>query len=184
MELVNLEVQPAELNVAADSPKAETPMEIETAAPAVEPEDDVDPLDAYMQEVNREMRRVNHFVSPAKAQGVVILTGVAKKKTSTVKKGELIEQNMDSLEYSSEDELEDIRDTAVNLAMKHRKELAKIDHSSVSYAPFRKNFYVEVPELARMTNSEVDKYRSELEGVQVKGKGCPKPIKVRLSNQL
>jgi len=90
----------------------------------------------------------------------------------------LIEQNMDSLEYSSEDELEDIRDTAVNLAMKHRKELAKIDHSSVTYAPFRKNFYVEVPELTRMTAGDVEKYRTELEGVQVKGKGCPKPIKV------
>lgn len=162
-----------------DPPKVQsaTPMETDETAGA-EPEDDVDPLDAYMQEVNKEMRRVNHFVSPAKAKGVVILTGVAKKKTTTVKKGELIEQNMDSLEYSSEDELEDIRDTAVNLAMKHRKELAKIDHSSVSYAPFRKNFYVEVPELTRMTNSEVDKYRTELEGVQVKGKGCPKPIKV------
>jgi len=145
----------------------------------VEPEDDIDPLDAYMQEVNTEMRRVNNFVNPpTKAQGVVILTGVAKKKTATLKKGELIEQNMDSLEYSSEDELEDIRDTAVNLAMKHRKELAKIDHSSVTYAPFRKNFYVEVPELTRMTAGDVEKYRTELEGVQVKGKGCPKPIKV------
>lgn len=143
------------------------------------PEDDIDPLDAYMQEVNNEMRRVNNFVNPSsKAQGVMILTGVAKKKSASVKKGELIEQNMDSLEYSSEDELEDIRDTANNLAMKHRKELAKIDHSSVSYAPFRKNFYVEVPELSRMTAAEVEKYRTELEGVQVKGKGCPKPIKV------
>lgn len=171
-----MEEQPAVVNAAPDSPK--TPVQVEPAAAAVESEDDVDPLDAYMQEVNREMRRVNHFISPAKAKGVVILTGVAKKKTTAVKKGELIEQNMDSLEYSSEDELEDIRDTAVNLAMKHRKELAKIDHSSVSYAPFRKNFYVEVPELARMTSSEVEKYRSELEGIQVKGKGCPKPIKV------
>lgn len=147
--------------------------------PEAEPEDEIDPLDAYMQEVNNEMRRVNNFVNPpAKSQGVVILTGVAKKKTTTLKKGEVIEQNMDSLEYSSEDELEDIRDTAVNLAMKHRKELAKIDHSSVTYAPFRKNFYVEVPELTRMTAADVEKYRSDLEGIQVKGKGCPKPIKV------
>lgn len=164
-------------------PEPEPEPEPEVAPPPeAEPEDDIDPLDAYMQEVNNEMRRVNNFVNPpTKAQGVVILTGVAKKKSTTVKKGELIEQNMDSLEYSSEDELEDIRDTAVNLAMKHRKELAKIDHSSVSYAPFRKNFYVEVPELGRMTASDVEKYRTELEGVQVKGKGCPKPIKVSSS---
>lgn len=144
-----------------------------------EEDDEIDPLDAYMQEVDKEVRKVNHIISqPKQQQGVVILTGVAKKTTKDKNKGELIEQNMDSLEYSSEEELEDIKDTAASLANKHRKELAKIDHSGVDYAPFRKNFYVEVPELARMTQQEVEKYRTELEGIQVKGKGCPKPIKV------
>lgn len=142
-------------------------------------DDEIDPLDAYMQEVDKEVRKVNHIITqPKQQQGVVILTGVAKKTTKDKNKGELIEQNMDSLEYSSEEELEDIKDTAASLANKHRKELAKIDHSGVDYAPFRKNFYVEVPELARMTQQEVEKYRAELEGIQVKGKGCPKPIKV------
>lgn len=144
-------------------------------------DDEIDPLDAYMQEVDKEVRKVNHIITQPKQQqqGVVILTGVAKKTTKDTNKGELIEQNMDSLEYSSEEELEDIKDTAASLANKHRKELAKIDHSGVNYASFRKNFYVEVPELARMTQQEVEKYRTELEGIQVKGKGCPKPIKVR-----
>lgn len=145
-------------------------------------DDDIDPLDAYMQEVDKEVRKVNHMITQPsqqqQQQGVVILTGVAKKTTKTKDKGELIEQNMDSLEYSSEEELEDIKDTAASLANKHRKELAKIDHSGVDYATFRKNFYVEVPELARMTQQEVEKYRTDLEGIQVKGKGCPKPIKV------
>lgn len=149
----------------------------------VDENDDIDPLDAYMQEVDKEVRNVNHIVTqPKKQQGVVILTGVAKKSTEKANKGELIEQNMDSLEYSSEEELEDIKDTAANLANKHRKELAKIDHSGVNYASFRKNFYVEVPELARMSQQEVDKYRADLEGIQVKGKGCPKPIKVKIFN--
>lgn len=145
-----------------------------------ENEEEIDPLDAYMQEVDKEVRKVSHFSTQSKdkQQGVVILTGVAKKNKKVINKGELIEQNMDSLEYSSEEELEDIKDTAANLANKHRKELAKIDHSGVDYAPFRKDFYVEVPELARMTQQEVEKYRLELEGIQVKGKGCPKPIKV------
>lgn len=31
------------------------------------------------------------------------------------------------------------------------QELAAVDHSKVYYQPFRKNFYVEVPELARLT---------------------------------
>lgn len=143
-------------------------------------EEEIDPLDAFMQEVNEEVRKVNKISQPMKktGSGVVIMTGVAKKsETSTKKKGELIEQNQDGLEYSSEEEVEDIKDTAANLVNKHKKELAKIDHSGVNYAPFRKNFYVEVPELAKLTGEEVDKYRSDLEGIQVKGKGCPKPIK-------
>lgn len=60
---------------------------------------------------------------------------------------------------------------------KAKKELAKVDHGNVEYQSFRKNFYVEVPELARMKPEEVDAYRCELEGIKVRGKNCPKPIK-------
>ncbi|EAT33750.1 AAEL013985-PA [Aedes aegypti] len=148
-------------------------------------EDDVDPLDAFMKEVNEEVRKVNKLPSSAPKQdgkaasnsGVTIITGVAKKNTETTKKGELIEQNQDGLEYSSEEEQEDIKDTAANLANKQKKELAKIDHSGINYMPFRKAFYVEVPEIAKMTHAEVGVYKTELEGITVKGKGCPKPIK-------
>lgn len=156
------------------------PMEVIEEKPEEQvDDDDVDPLDAYMMEVANEVKKVNQISNPAKSneKGVVIVTGMAKKKTE-IKKGELIEQNQDGLEYSSEEELDDIKDAVANLANKHKKELAKIDHSEMDYGTFRKNFYVEVPELAKMTQSEVDAYRAELEGIQVKGKGCPKPIKV------
>ncbi|CAH0680205.1 unnamed protein product [Chilo suppressalis] len=152
-----------------------------------EEEDEIDPLDAYMQEVQQEVRKVNQMdqtrgmisvPSSAGGTGIVILTGTAKKKvTETKNKGELIEQNQDGLEYSSEEETEDIKDAAANLASKQRKELAKVDHSSLQYMSFRKAFYTEVSELARMTPEEVEAYRTELEGIRVKGKGCPKPIR-------
>lgn len=145
-----------------------------------EPEEEIDPLDAFMQEVNKEVRKVNKIANPlvgsTTAGGVLVVSGIAKKTVDT-KKGEMMEQNQDGLEYSSEEEMEDIKDTAANLANKHKKELAKIDHSGVEYMPFRKDFYVEVPELAKMTQEEVDAYKKELEDVQVKGKMCPKPIK-------
>lgn len=140
--------------------------------------EEVDTLDAFMQEVHEEVRKVNKLSKPAKsASGMVVVTGVAKQINDEKKKGELLEQNQDGLEYSSEEEMEDIKDTAANLANKHKKELAKIDHAGVDYAAFRKNFYVEVPELGKMTSDQVDLYKEELEGIQVKGKGCPKPIK-------
>ncbi|CAH2093067.1 unnamed protein product [Euphydryas editha] len=148
-------------------------------------EDEIDPLDAYMQEVQQEVRKVNQIdqargisVPTTGGTGIMIVTGTAKKKVSEQKnKGELIEQNQDGLEYSSEEETEDIKDAAANLASKQRKELAKVDHASLDYMTFRKSFYTEVSELARMTPEEVEAYRTELEGIRVKGKGCPKPIK-------
>ncbi|XP_066992417.2 probable ATP-dependent RNA helicase DDX46 isoform X4 [Anabrus simplex] len=150
--------------------------------------EEVDPLDAFMQGVQEEVRKVNKLDAKknegknstssitTNSSGVVIVTGVAKKKVDK-RKGELIEQNQDGLEYSSEEEEEDLNATAAGIANKQKKELAKVDHSSVVYTPFRKNFYVEVPEIARMTSEEVEAYKEELEGIRVKGKGCPKPIK-------
>jgi ATP-dependent RNA helicase DDX46/PRP5 len=155
--------------------KKEKPMEVE------EEDDDVDPLDAFMKGIDNEVRKINKMskpISSSKSSGIVIVTGNVKNKPQIEnKKGELIEQNQDGLEYSSEEEQEDIKDTAANLANKQKKELAKVDHSTVEYSSFKKSFYVEVPEIARMTNEEIDAYRSELEGIQVKGKGCPRPIK-------
>lgn len=146
--------------------------------------DDIDPLDAYMLGVHEEVRQIHSLDlkrttqvdSNTPIKGMVIVTGVAKSKVSK-NKGELIEQNQDGLEYSSEEEQEDLKDTAANIANKQRKELIKIDHNHILYLPFRKSFYVEVPEIARMTQEDVDAYKEELEGIRVKGKGCPKPIK-------
>jgi hypothetical protein len=41
----------------------------------------------------------------------------------------------------------------------------------------RRNFYIEVPELARMSAAEVDEYRRQLDGIKVRGKDVPKPVK-------
>lgn len=71
--------------------------------------------------------------------------------------------------YSSEEEAEDLKDTAANIANKQKKDLARIDHNNITYVAFRKSFYVEVPEIAKMTDVEVDAYKVELEGIRVKG---------------
>lgn len=146
-------------------------------------DEEVDPLDAFMQSVENEVRIVNKSDvkksdSPSvenSGKGLVIFSGVAKKKEKD--KGELIEQNQDGLEYSSEEEEEDLKQTADGIANKQKKELAKVDHTTIEYQSFRKNFYIEVPEISKMTAVEVELYREEMEGIKVKGKGCPKPIR-------
>lgn len=70
----------------------------------------------------------------------------------------------------------DLEQAAATLLSKGRQ-LPLTDHTKVYYRPFRKDFYVEVPELARMTDDEVEKYREELESIKVRGKNCPKPLR-------
>ncbi len=114
-----------------------------------------------------------------KKGGLVIMTGVAKKKgeDTSLKRGEIVEQNQDGLEYSSEEEQEGLDEAMSKLANKGKREVMRIDHNKIVYQDFVKDFYREVPELARMTQAEVEAYREELEGIKVKGKNCPRPIK-------
>lgn len=101
----------------------------------------------------------------------VLIIGAVSK--SAPNKGDIIEPEEESVPLT--DEL-DIEQTASSLLAKGRM-LAQTDHTKVYYRPFRKDFYVEVPEIARMTKKEVDEYRQELDEIKVRGKNPPKPIK-------
>ncbi|KAL3042571.1 hypothetical protein OYC64_020493 [Pagothenia borchgrevinki] len=157
----------------------ETPMEQE------EEEDDVDTLDAYMEAVKQEVKKFNmgSMKGNDKKGGTMSVTKVmtvvkTKKGPNThKKKGELMENDQDAMEYSSEEEEVDLQTALTGFQTKTRKVLEPVDHGKIEYEPYRKNFYVEVPELARMTPEDVHLYRLELEGITFKGKGCPKPIK-------
>ena len=84
------------------------------------------------------------------------------------------------MEYSEEEDNADSElVSALQIIAKKTKgkDLPKVDHKKIDYAPFRKDFYVEVPELARMTKNEVTAYRVELENIKIKGKNCPNPVK-------
>lgn len=54
------------------------------------------------------------------------------------------------LQYSSEEEEVDLQTALTGYQTKHRKLLEPVDHGKIEYESYRKNFYVEVPELAKM----------------------------------
>ncbi|KAK7925220.1 hypothetical protein WMY93_007530 [Mugilogobius chulae] len=155
----------------------DTAMELEAE------DDDVDPLDAYMEEVKQEVKKFNMGGLNDKPKGAMMVTKVVTvvktKKGPNVhkKKGELMENDQDAMEYSSEEEEVDLQTALTGFQTKQRKVLEPVDHGKIEYESYRKNFYVEVPELAKMSPEEVIAYRAELEGITVKGKGCPKPIR-------
>ncbi|XP_046916818.2 pre-mRNA processing factor 5 [Dermatophagoides farinae] len=145
-------------------------------------DDDIDPLDAYMQGIQEEVKKYRQQTVHANKRNdkVTVVVGVAKKK-SIKKKGELIEQNQDAMEYSSSDEIgqnDELANAMDNLQAKvKQKKLMTISKEDITYVKFRKNFYIEVPEITKMTNEEVDAYKTKMEGIKTKGKGCPRPIK-------
>lgn len=173
-------------------------MEEEGEKKGEENTDEVDPLDAFMNDLNTEdpdetripLNPSNGAVVPPTQSNdketnkksnskVVTVTKVKGESDKKKKKGELLNNDQDAVEYSDEETDNSALVNALSSIMKKtkKKELPVVNHREVEYVPFRKDFYREVPELAKMTPEEVSAYRIELENVKVKGKDCPKPVK-------
>uniref|UniRef100_A0A8D2HKE2 Probable ATP-dependent RNA helicase DDX46 n=1 Tax=Urocitellus parryii TaxID=9999 RepID=A0A8D2HKE2_UROPR len=170
-----------------DAGDEDDPAEAEKEGNEMEGEE-LDPLDAYMEEVKEEVKKFNmrsvkggggneKKSGPTVTKVVTVVTTKKAVVDSDKKKGELMENDQDAMEYSSEEEEVDLQTALTGYQTKQRKLLEPVDHGKIEYEPFRKNFYVEVPELAKMSQEEVNVFRLEMEGITVKGKGCPKPIK-------
>uniref|UniRef100_A0A7N4NJW4 RNA helicase n=1 Tax=Sarcophilus harrisii TaxID=9305 RepID=A0A7N4NJW4_SARHA len=170
-----------------DDDDEEEPAEGEKEGNEIEDEE-LDPLDAYMEEVKEEVKKFNmrsvkggggseKKSGPTVTKVVTVVTTKKATVESEKKKGELMENDQDAMEYSSEEEEVDLQTALTGYQTKQRKLLEPVDHGKIEYEPYRKNFYVEVPELAKMSQDEVNIFRLEMEGITVKGKGCPKPIK-------
>lgn len=109
---------------------------------------------------------------------VMVRSGVAKRAKE---KGLIMEQDIDGLEYSSDEEAskptEDFEELFTMNSKKSKSEMITTNHEKIYYRPFRKDFYTVVPEIASMSDLEVAAYREELDGIKVVGKRCPRPIK-------
>jgi len=169
---------------------------VTTAAPVVSSNDlkrkivdeDEDPLDAYMKEIYKKTPKlakpgaIKSAVSSSEpaTKKVTIVMAVAKTADASKQKGQIMEQDIDGLEYELSDDDEESTaagsGTALNSeslldpssmmakGQKSKSEMVFTDHSKVYYRPFKKNFYVEVPEIAKMIPAEVELLREELEG--------------------
>ena len=100
-------------------------------------------------------------------------TSIAAKNSSTglgrvfAGEGDMIE------EY----EIETKRRSALEIMDEARKGkmLREIDHSKVTYLPFRKNLYIVPRALSKLTEAEVNEKREDLQ-IKVRGKACPVPV--------
>ncbi|ORY15539.1 hypothetical protein BCR34DRAFT_477754 [Clohesyomyces aquaticus] len=113
-------------------------------------EDEVDPLDAFMA-------GLEPGVEPASSG----LHGQTVFEDDN-------EQTMDAVQ--SEDIL------AIAAAKKKKREIKPINHSEITYEPFRKKFYTEPTEVTLMEEDEVANLRFELDGIKVIPEDAPRPV--------
>ncbi|CAM8950281.1 unnamed protein product [Rhodiola kirilowii] len=158
-------------------------------------EDDIDPLDAFMNSmVLPEVEKLNTISTPS------ILSGGSTEKKDQEKNG--IKRNGEQPKRSTgrgigriipgedsdgdygdleddgnESEDEDDEEFMKRVKKTKAEKLTIVDHSEIDYPPFRNNFYIEVKEITRMTAEEVFAYRKELE-LKIHGRDVPKPIKL------
>ena len=59
----------------------------------------------------------------------------------------------------------------------HHHHPLQVDHTATEYAPFRRNLYVEVPELKAMSDADVEALKKSLDGIKTTRKRVPRPIK-------
>jgi len=76
----------------------------------------------------------------------------------------------------------DEEESSILVRQQQKKVLPAVDHSTIEYEPFRKNLYIEVPEIKRMTEEQVEALRKDPSGkgndsITVRGKRCARPIK-------
>ncbi|KAH7330279.1 putative Pre-mRNA-processing ATP-dependent RNA helicase prp5 [Rhexocercosporidium sp. MPI-PUGE-AT-0058] len=143
--------------------KMEEMVAVQTEPMAVEEDDEVDPLEAFMEQMG------DPFATP--------------KTTNTFNKSMSKSQKQQPEALFGDDDvdlkaMEADPDDILAMASKARKkkELPTINYAKLDLDPVRKNFYSEPAELADMTEAELADLRLELDGIKVAGKDVPKPV--------
>ncbi|CAG7881242.1 unnamed protein product [Brassica rapa] len=154
--------------------------------------DEIDPLDAFMEGIHEEMKAApppkpkekverykddeddDHVVSFLKAKKDLGLTLAADALNAGYNSDEEVyaaAKAVDAgmLEYDSDD-------NPIVVDKRKIEPIQALDHSSVDYEPINKDFYEEVESIARMSEQEALDYRKSL-GIRVSGFDVPKAVK-------
>ncbi|KAI9281135.1 P-loop containing nucleoside triphosphate hydrolase protein [Sporodiniella umbellata] len=133
---------------------------------------DMDPLEAYMLDVNEEAKKINEEDKKRFEKYNSI-----NKGSNVMDVDDQFTEAGDNNKNEEDDMGSDPEDIIAYAAKKvKRKDIAPVDHSKMEYEDFRKDFYIEPPELKEMTPDQADLLRIELDGIKIRGVKCPKPI--------
>ncbi len=178
--------------------KMDTSADVEEKKEEEEEEEELDPLDAFMLGVTKQVKQVNEADrqrfgtsastsasapgAPAangsgaaggkrRADGTIVGTAELSGEEDGDREGE---EDDEEAQLSKLTRMQDILAAAAKGVKK--RGLPPTDHSKVEYEPFRKAFYHAPAEIQDMTEEEADELRMELGAIGVRGKECPKPL--------
>lgn len=136
-------------------------------------EEEIDPLDAFMAGVTKEVKQVNEEdtrrLGKGKASQLAEVIGAKNNEPGGGKDDD--DDEGDELDKA---EAQDIMALAASKIKK--REMATVDHSKVDYEPFRKAFYHPPAEVEEMSEEDAERLRMEMDAIKVRGKDCPKPL--------
>ncbi|KAJ1770174.1 pre-mRNA processing RNA-helicase [Coemansia sp. RSA 1813] len=156
----------------AARPPVSQPLSEKNMSMDVDGNDEVDPLEEYMQNMESHAKHMAEGSTNGGAkEGGAATLGAINAHSSAANQA-LAEDDMDDMDDMDAD-VEDV----LALAAKRlkRKEIAAVDHSKMKYESFKRNFYIEPAELRNMDPEEVDRMRADLGGIKIRGVDAPKP---------
>lgn len=57
-----------------------------------------------------------------------------------------------------------------------KKQLKPVDHSTIDYIDFRKDFYIDSEEINKMTEEDIELFKESMGGIKTRGNNPPRPI--------
>ena len=123
-------------------------------------DDGADPLERFMETVSHEVETIR------------MKTDISQmEQPLTIADDDRVDEEAQTAETAEE---------AVALPLignkRRGRDIELVDHADIVYEPFRKDFYVESPDIAKMSKEAVQQLRQELDGIKCRGVNCPKPI--------
>ncbi|KAL7112499.1 hypothetical protein ACP275_04G006900 [Erythranthe tilingii] len=155
-------------------------------------EDEIDPLDAFMEGLQEEMKAapppkpkekldkykddveddpMESFLRAKKDLGLQLAADALHAGYNSDEEVYAAAKAVDAgmIEYDSDD-------NPIVIDRKKIEPIAALDHSSIDYEPFNKDFYEEKPSISGMSDQDVIEYRKSL-SIRVSGFDVPRPIK-------
>uniref|UniRef100_A0A1J3FQT5 RNA helicase n=1 Tax=Noccaea caerulescens TaxID=107243 RepID=A0A1J3FQT5_NOCCA len=166
--------------------------DVEVGGGSASVEDEIDPLDAFMEGIHEEMKAApppkpieklerykddeddDHLESFLKAKKDLGLTLAADALNAGYNSDEEVYAAAKAVDAGMLDYDED--DNPIVVDRRKIEPIQALDHSSIDYEPINKDFYEEVESISGMSEQETLDYRQSL-GIRVSGFDVPRPVK-------